>query len=77
MTDDTHQDNGRGTKIVGNFLILQDCNEFRALFFKDHKLAGVNMMLVYVMKDRNEDIVMVNMTKFTNMEGVFFKMDID
>ena len=34
-------------------------------------------MFEYVMKDRNEDIVMVNMTKFTNMEGVFFKMDVD
>ena len=73
MTDDTHQDSGKGTKFVGNFLILRDCNEFRALFFKDHKWAGVNMMFVYIMKDRNEDIVMVNMTKFTNMEGVSFK----
>ena len=37
VTDDVHQDNVKGTtKIVGNFLILQDCNEFRALFFKDH-----------------------------------------
>ena len=34
-------------------------------------------MFKYVMKDRNEDIVMVNMTKFTNIESVFFKMDID
>ena len=30
------------------------------------------MMFEYVMKDRNEDIVMVNMTKFTNIESVFF-----
>ena len=29
------------------------------------------MMFEYVMKDRNEDIIMVNMTKFTNMEGLF------
>ena len=29
----------------------------------------------YVIKDRNEEMVMINMTKFTNMEGVFFKMD--
>ena len=29
-------------------------------------------MFEYVMKDRNEDIVMVNMTKFTNIESVFF-----
>ena len=34
-------------------------------------------MFEYVMKDRNEDIVMVNMTKFTNIESVFLKMDID
>ena len=65
VTDDTHQDNVKGTtKIVGNFLILQDCNEFRALLFKDHKSAEGDMMFEYVMKDRNEDIVMVNMTKF-------------
>ena len=28
----------------------------------------------YVIEDRNEDMVMVNITKFANMEGVFFKM---
>ena len=79
VTDDAHQDNVKGTtkKIAGNFLILQDCNEFRALSFKDHKWAECDMMFEYVMKNRNEDIVMVNMTKFTNMEGVFVKMDID
>ena len=44
---------------------------------KDPKWAGGNMMFKYwyVIEDRNEDMVMVNMTKFTNMEGVFFKMD--
>ena len=37
VTDDAHQDNVKGTtKIVGNFLILQYCNQFRALFFNDH-----------------------------------------
>ena len=78
VTDDAHQDNVKGTtKIVGNFPILQDCNEFRAFFFKDHKWAGGDVMFEYVMKDRNADIVLVNMTKFTTMEGVFFKMDID
>ena len=33
--------------IVGNFLILQDCDEFKALFFKDPKWAGSNMMFRY------------------------------
>ena len=78
MTDDIHQENAKGTmKIVGNFLILQDCNEFKAFFFKDPKWAGGNMVFKYpyVIKDRNEEMVMINMTKFTNMEGVFFKMD--
>ena len=37
VMDDAHQDNVKGTtKIVGNFLILQYCNQFRALFFNDH-----------------------------------------
>ena len=27
----------------------------------------------YVIKDRNEEMFMINMTKLTNMEGVFFK----
>ena len=78
VTDDIHQDNAKGTtKIVGDFLILQDCDEFKALFFKNSKWAGGNMMLKYryVIKDRNEEMVMINMTKFTNMKGVFFKMD--
>ena len=45
VTDDIHQDNAKGTtKIVGNFLILQDCDEFKAYFFKDPKWAGSNMM---------------------------------
>ena len=76
--DDIHQDNAKGTtKIVRNFLILQDCDEFKALFFKDPKWVGGNMMFKYryVIKDRNEKTVMINMTKFTNMEGIFFKMD--
>ena len=75
MTDDIHQDNASTTKIVGNFLILQDCDEFKALFFKDLKWAGGNIMFKYwyVIKDRNEEMVTINMTKFTNMEGVFFK----
>ena len=48
MTDDIDQDNVKGTtKIVGNFLILQDHNEFKALFFKDPKWAGGNMMFKY------------------------------
>ena len=69
VTDDAHQDNVKGTtkKIVGNFLILQDCNEFRALFFKHHKWAEGDTMFEYVMKDRNENIDMVNVTKFTNI----------
>ena len=78
MTDDIHQDNAKcTTKIVGNFVILQDCDEFKALFFKDPKWAGGNMMFKYryVIKDRNEEMVMINMTKFTNMECVFFEMD--
>ena len=29
----------------------------------------------YVIKDRNEEMFMINMTKLTNMEGVFFKID--
>ena len=42
VMDDAHQDNVKGTtKIVGNFLILQYCNEFRALFFKDHNGSKV------------------------------------
>ena len=78
MTDDIHQDNTKGTtKIVGNFLILQNCDELKALFFKDPRWAGSNMMFKYryVINDRNEEMVMINMTKFTNMEGVSFKMD--
>ena len=64
-------------KLIGNFLILQDCDEFKALFFKDPKWAGGNMMFKYwyVIKDRNEEMVVIHMTKFANMEGVFFKMD--
>ena len=29
----------------------------------------------YVIKHRNGGMVMIDMTKFTNMKGVFFKMD--
>ena len=29
----------------------------------------------YVIKERNEDMVTVNMIKFTNMEGFIFQMD--
>ena len=29
----------------------------------------------YVIKHRNGEMVMINMTKFTNMKSVFFKMD--
>ena len=76
MTDDIHQDNAKGTtKIVGNFLILQDFDEFKALFFKDPKWVGGDMMFKYryVIKDRNEEMFMINMTKFINMESVSLK----
>ena len=40
-------------------------------------LNGRNIMFKhrYVIKDKNEEMVMINMTKFTNMKGVSFKMD--
>ena len=63
------------TKIMGNVLILRDCNEKRVLFFKDPKWAGGSMMFKYILRDKNNDLVMVNMTKFVNTEGTFFKMD--
>ena len=63
------------TKIMGNFLMFHDCNEKRVLFFKDPKWAGRFMMFKYILRDKNNDLVMVNMTKFVNTEGTFFKMD--
>ena len=63
------------TKIMANVLILRDCNEKRVLFFKDPKWAGGSMMFKYILRDKNNDLVMVNMTKFVDTEGTFFQMD--
>ena len=64
----------REYKIVGNFLSENKRNEDNVIFLQDSKWAGGYILFMHAVRDKEENIIVWNGTKYTTPNGTFFAM---